>query len=95
MLRIRYGSGDDAEGIAEGANIRRQGRGVWQRVADNAFHLENDYGIPHAHEVLHARGVPVGQSNTAVACGAANCLRIIRAVNTDAGFIQPHPKNAD
>jgi hypothetical protein len=32
-------SDDDAGGIAEGANIRRQSRVSWQRVEDNAFHL--------------------------------------------------------
>jgi hypothetical protein len=62
-----------------------------QRVEDNAFHLKNDDGIPHADEIFHARGVPVGQANTAVARSTANCLRIIRAVNTDSGFVQAHP----
>ena len=54
-------------------------------------YLENDDGIPDAHEVFHARGVPVGQANTAVARSAANRLRIIRAVNTDSRFVQAHP----
>ena len=81
------------DGICDGevAIIRRQGRGIWQRVDDNAFHLKNNHGIPHAHEVFHARGVPVGEANATVARSAANCLGIIRAVNTDAGFVQTHP----
>jgi hypothetical protein len=62
-----------------------------QRVDDNAFHLKNDDGIPHAHEVFHARGVPVGEANATVARSAANCLRIIRAVNADSGLVQAHP----
>src|SRR6266513_2446929 len=62
-----------------------------QRVEDNAFHLKNNYGVPHAHEVFHARGVPVREADATVARSAANCLRIIRAVNTDAGFVQAHP----
>ena len=54
---------------------------------DDVCSLKNDYGIPRAHEVFHACGVPVGEANTAVAGSAANCLRIIRAVNTDAWLV--------
>src|SRR5262249_3601373 len=50
---------------------------------------------PDAYEIFHAGRVPVREPNTAVACGAANCLWIIRAVNTDPWSIQAHPKNAD
>src|SRR5215831_9850278 len=56
--------------------------------------LKDDYGVPDAHQVFHARGVPVGEANATVARSAANCLRIICAVNTDAGFVQAHPQNA-
>ena len=54
-------------------------------------YLKNDDGVAHAYEVFHSRGVPVGEANTAVACRAANCLGIIRAMNTDSRFIQAHP----
>src|SRR4030095_16901685 len=84
LLRIRYGSEDDGRKIA-----RRRSQ------LANAFHLENDHCISHAHEILHARGVPVGEANAPVARSAANCLRIIRAVNTDARLVQAHPQNAD
>ena len=50
------------------------------RVKDNAFHLEDDYGVAHAHEFFHARGIPVGEADTSVARSAANCLGIIRAM---------------
>jgi len=50
-------------------------------------YLKDDYGIPYAYEVFHARCVPVGEANAAVARSAANCLRIIRAVNTDPRFV--------
>ena len=57
--------------------------------------LENDNCSPNAHEILHARSVPVGEANASVASSAANCLRIIRAVNTDARLVQAQPQNAD
>ncbi len=57
--------------------------------------LKNDHGIADAYEIFHASGVPVGQTNTAVACGAADRLRIVRAVNADARLVQAHPENAD
>ena len=59
------------------------------------LHLENDDGVAFADEVFHAGGVPVGEANAAVAGGAADGLRIVRAVNADAGFVQAHPENAD
>jgi hypothetical protein len=37
---------DDGKQIAEGANTRRQSRNIYQRVADNAFHLKNEDCIP-------------------------------------------------
>ena len=55
---------------------------------------KNNDGVPYANEIFHARGVPVCEANTTVACGAANCPGIIRAVNADAWFVQPHPENA-
>ena len=74
------------------ATLSARGRAASiDRVKDNAFHLEDDYGVAHAHEFFHARGIPVGEANTSVARSAANCLRIIRAVNTDSGFVQAHP----
>ena len=87
-------SEDDRICDGEVAIIRRQSRGIWQRVDESPrrpFHLENNHGIPDAHEVFHARGVPVGEANATVARSAANCLRIIRAVNTDSGLVQAHP----
>ena len=92
----RSGGSAPEDDAGAGAPSRRQltarGRAASiDRVKDNAFHLEDDYGVAHAHEVFHARGVPVGEANTTVARSAANCLRIIRAVNTDSGFVQAHP----
>src|SRR4029453_9342413 len=65
------------------------------RVKSNAFYLKDNHRISDAYEFFHARGIPVGEANTAVAGSAANRLRIVRAVNADAGFVQPIPKNAD
>src|SRR4051812_32924408 len=62
----------------------------WPLCAVRVY-LENDHGVSDAHELFHARGIPVGEANTPVAGSAANCLRIIRAVNTDAGFVQTDP----
>src|SRR5262245_10571109 len=59
------------------------------------IYLENDYGVPDAYEVFYARGVPVGEANATMARGATDCLWIIRAVNADARFVQPHPQNAN
>src|SRR5439155_15461868 len=67
--------------------IERPPTGRW-------LQLKDDHGVPYANEIFHARGVPVCEANTTVACGAANCLGIIRPVNADAWFIQPHPENA-
>ena len=68
----------------------RAGQLHGQREA-NASCLENDYGVARAYELFHARGVPVGEANATVARSAANCLRIIRAVNADSGLVQAHP----
>ena len=57
------------------------------RVEDNAFHLKNNYCVAHAHQVFHPRGIPVCKTNATVTCGAANCLRIVRAVNANARFV--------
>ena len=70
-------------------HVAARGRRLHRRVEDNAFHLKDEHGIPHAHEVFHPRGVPVGEANAAVARSPSNCFRIIRAVNTDPGFVKP------
>src|SRR5437764_13251112 len=57
--------------------------------------LENKDSIPYTYEVFHAGGVPVRQANAAVTGGAADCLRIVGAVNADAGLVQTHPKDAN
>ena len=91
---LRWIGEDDAGAGAPSRryNVSARGRAASiDRVKDNAFHLEDDYGVAHAHEVFHARGIPVGEANTSVARSAANCLGIIRAVNTDSGFVQAHP----
>src|SRR6266516_1074720 len=80
-------SEDDGRRVAEGANIRRQAALFWQRVEDNAFHLKNNHCIAHAYQILHARGVPVRESNASVTCGAANCLGVVRAVNANAWLV--------
>jgi hypothetical protein len=54
---------------------------------------KNDDRVAHADEVFDARSVPVGQADAAVAGGAADRLRIVRAVDADAGLVQAHPKN--
>src|SRR4029077_10557900 len=56
---------------------------------------ENYHSIANAHQVLHARGVPVREANATVTCGTADCLGIVRAMNTNARLVQTHPKNAD
>src|SRR5213594_4192824 len=40
-----------------------------QRVKNNAFYLKNDHGVPNAHEIFHARGVPVRKANATVTRG--------------------------
>ncbi len=90
---IGFSEDDAGAGAPSRRQLTARGRAVSidQCVEDNAFHLKNNYGVAHAHEVFHARGVPVGEANATVARSAANCLRIIRAVNTDSGFVQAHP----
>src|SRR6266480_2034579 len=56
---------------------------------------KNNDRVPYAHEVFDARGVPVRQSNAAMTGRAADGLRIVGAVNADAGSVQTDPKNAD
>ena len=57
--------------------------------------LKNNHGIADADEVFDAGGVPVRQPNATVTRGPANCFRIVRAVNADTWFVQPHPEHAD
>src|SRR5205823_10149153 len=57
--------------------------------------LENKDSVPYTYEVFHAGGVPVRQANAAMTGGAADCLRIVGAVNADAGLVQTHPKDAN
>src|SRR5207253_8414305 len=56
---------------------------------------ENDDCIADADEVFDSRGVPVRETNATVTGGAADRLRIICAVNADAGFVQAHPNYTD
>lgn len=58
---------------------------------ETSLQLKNYYGISYADEIFHTSGVPIGEANATVAGSAANCLRIICAVNTDSGFVQAHP----
>src|SRR5260370_20262383 len=77
---------------------RLRTRNFWNESCDAqsaAAESENDNGVANADEVFDARGVPVGQSNTAVTCGPTYGLRIVRSVDTDARFVQAHPENAD
>src|ERR1041385_2221615 len=57
--------------------------------------LENDHGIAYGNDVLHSRGVPVGQSNAAMAGGPTDCFRIVGPVNADTWLVQAHPKDTD
>src|SRR5437867_11174183 len=52
-----------------------------------AFHLKNDHGVPNAHEIFHARGVPVRKANATVTRGPANSLGIVCAVNANTRFV--------
>src|SRR5437660_9117745 len=56
---------------------------------------ENDDCIANADEVFHSCGVPIREANATVTGGAADRLRIVCAVNADAGFIQAHPNYTD
>ena len=46
-------------------------------------------------EIFDLRRVPVRGANATVTSSAPDRLRIIRAVNPDAGFVQAHPENAN
>ena len=63
-------------------------------ILEKRPYLENDYRVADADEVFDARGVPVGQADAAVAGGAADRLRIVRAVDADTGLVQTYPENA-
>src|SRR6266536_4169948 len=65
----------------------RQRRVMLPTRPEVAFHLENDHGVPNAHEIFHARGVTVREANAAVTRGAANSLGIVCAVNANTRFI--------
>src|SRR5260370_19370706 len=56
---------------------------------------ENNDRIADADEVFDSRGVPVRETNATVTGGAADRLRIVCAVNADAGFVQTHPNYTD
>src|SRR5438552_17440218 len=56
---------------------------------------ENKNGIPYTYEIFHARSIPVCQANAAVTGCAADGFGIVRAVNSDAGLVQSHPKDAN
>src|SRR3982074_1389606 len=53
---------------------------------DSKGSLENNHCVSDAHEIFHARGVPVCEANTTVTCSPSYGLRIVRAVNADARF---------
>ena len=65
-----------------------------RRSQTAATESKNDDRVADADEVFDARGVPVGQADAAVASGTADGLRIVRAVDADAGLVQAHPENA-
>src|SRR2546425_7927103 len=56
---------------------------------------ENDHCIADADEVFDSRGVPIREANAAVTGGSTNRLRIVCAMNADAGFVQAHPNYTD
>src|SRR5690242_118463 len=57
--------------------------------------LENEHRVADTDQIFQARNIPIGQSDAAVTCGAADCFRIVRAVNANAGLVQTHPEDAD
>src|SRR5205823_12595702 len=68
-------------------DIRRQRRVMLPTRPEVAFHLKNDHGVPNAHEIFHARGVPVRKANATVTRGPANSLGIVCAVNANTRFV--------
>src|SRR5437868_754685 len=48
-----------------------------------------------ANEFQEILGIPIGEAKAAVRFGAANLLRIRRAMNAVAGFVEPDPGDAD
>ena len=55
---------------------------------------EDRHRIPHRDQLSHARGVPIGSANAAMARGASDRLGIVRAVNADVRLVQSHPEHA-
>src|SRR5205085_9973624 len=49
--------------------------------------------VAHRDQFLDPRRIPVRGADAAVAGGAANRLRVVRPVNADVRFVQPHPEN--
>ena len=82
-LPLRTISGESPEAQISGGEARF----FWQRLEDNAFHLENEDRVPNADQVLHPRGVPVRETNATMTSGAADCLGIICAVNANARLV--------
>src|SRR5206468_5131819 len=54
---------------------------------DSKGNLENDHGVSNAHEIFHARGVPVRKANATVTRGAANSLGIVCAMNANTRLV--------
>jgi hypothetical protein len=68
-------------------------RTEWRSTAFGPQLEDGDY-VADGHKFLHPRGVPVCSSDTAVTGSAANCFRLIRAVDADMRLAQRHPQNA-
>ncbi len=48
---------------------------------------KNDYGVADSDQVFDAGCVPVRQANATAAGGAADCFRIVCAMNSNAGLV--------
>src|SRR4029453_4661869 len=67
-------------------NLRRR-RPKKAAMARALPRLEDEHGVSDAHDVFYACGVPICQSNAAMAGSPADGLRIVRAVNANARFV--------
>src|SRR5438552_18677981 len=58
-----------------------------RRAKGERVDLKDADSIADAHQIFHARSVPVRQAIAAMTGGAANCLGIVCAMNPNARFV--------